>query len=101
MVDPVKCETESGVSRTVVRGAMRVLAAKGLLEPKQKRGTTVRPRADWNLLDSDLLRRQGGSAPTDCFLEDLAEVRATVEPAGARPITQPDGGRHRDRPAHP
>ncbi|WP_405529686.1 FadR family transcriptional regulator [Streptomyces canus] len=84
VVDPTGFETELGVSKTVVREAMRVLASKGLLESKQKRGTTIRPRADWNLLDSDLLRWQGSSAPTDGFLEDLAEVRAIVEPAGAR-----------------
>ncbi|WP_405825857.1 FadR family transcriptional regulator [Streptomyces sp. NBC_01390] len=84
VVDPANFETELGVSKTVVREAMRVLASKGLLESRQKRGTTIRPRADWNLLDSDLLRWQGSSAPTDAFLEDLAEVRAIVEPAGAR-----------------
>ncbi|WP_327699647.1 FadR/GntR family transcriptional regulator [Streptomyces sp. NBC_00459] len=84
VVDPTNFETELGVSKTVVREAMRVLASKGLLESRQKRGTTIRPRADWNLLDSDLLRWQGSSAPTDGFLEDLAEVRAIVEPAGAR-----------------
>lgn len=84
VVDPANFETELGVSKTVVREALRVLASKGLLESRQKRGTTIRPRADWNLLDSDLLRWQGSSAPTEGFLEDLAEVRAIVEPAGAR-----------------
>ncbi|MFE2943131.1 FadR/GntR family transcriptional regulator [Streptomyces sp. NPDC059255] len=84
VIDPVGLEAELGVSKTVVREALRVLASKGLIESRQKRGTTIRPRVDWNLLDSDLLRWQGSSAPTDGFLEDLAEVRAIVEPAGAR-----------------
>ncbi|WUO10065.1 FadR family transcriptional regulator [Streptomyces sp. NBC_00289] len=81
---PEKLEAELGVSKTVVREALRVLASKGLIESRQKRGTTIRLRVHWNLLDSDLLRWQGSSAPTEGFLEDLAEVRAIVEPAGAR-----------------
>ncbi|WP_262704017.1 MULTISPECIES: FadR/GntR family transcriptional regulator [Streptomyces] len=84
VLHPDRLETELGVSKTVVREALRVLASKGLIESRQKRGTTIRPRADWNLLDSDLLHWQGSSDPTDAFLEDLAEVRAIVEPAGAR-----------------
>ncbi|GAA2332822.1 FadR/GntR family transcriptional regulator [Streptomyces violaceusniger] len=84
VLHPDQLEAELGVSKTVVREAMRVLASKGLIESRQKRGTTIRLRAHWNLLDSDLLRWQGSSAPTEGFLEDLAEVRAIVEPAGAR-----------------
>jgi DNA-binding FadR family transcriptional regulator len=77
-------EDELGVSKTVVREALRVLAAKGLVETRQKRGTVVLPRTRWNLLDSDVLRWQGGEQPDFAFLENLAEVRAIIEPACAR-----------------
>lgn len=76
-------ERDLGVSKTVVREALKVLAAKGLVESRPKRGTTVRPRASWNLLDPDLLRWRGGH-PDPGFLRDLSEVRSIVEPEGAR-----------------
>ncbi|WP_020500422.1 FadR/GntR family transcriptional regulator [Sciscionella marina] len=77
-------ERELGVSKTVVREALKVLGAKGMVESRQKRGTVVRPRAQWHLLDADLLRWHGGARPDRDFLGNLAEVRAIVEPAGAR-----------------
>lgn len=83
-IDPLRLEEELGVSRTVVREALRVLAAKGMVDARPKRGTFVRPREDWALLDGDLLRWQALNHSDDAFLDNLAEVRAIVEPAGAR-----------------
>jgi DNA-binding FadR family transcriptional regulator len=81
-------ESEFEVSKTVVREAIRVLAAKGLVETRQRRGTVVLPRERWALLDADVLRWRGGQAPDFAFLENLAEVRGIVEPAAARLAAQ-------------
>lgn len=71
------------VSKTALREALRVLAGKGLVDARQKRGTIVRPADTWNLLDPDVLRWQFGAAGPE-MLEALVEVRAIVEPPAAR-----------------
>src|SRR4051794_38338827 len=43
------------VSRNAYREAVRILAAKGLVESRQKAGTLVTDRSRWNLLDPDVL----------------------------------------------
>jgi GntR family transcriptional regulator, galactonate operon transcriptional repressor len=83
-IDLAALETELEVSRTVLREALKVLAAKGLVDARQKRGTFVRPRSDWNLLDGDVIRWQFADRGDDSFLDNLHEVREVVEPAGAR-----------------
>lgn len=72
-----------GVSRTVLREALKTLSAKGLLQAKARIGTRVRPRADWNLFDPDVLiwHAQMGFAPE--FLEHLGEMRMALEPEAA------------------
>jgi DNA-binding FadR family transcriptional regulator len=76
--------TEQDVSRTVVREAIKVLAAKGLVESKPKVGTRVRPRRDWNLLDPDVLAWQIEAGPDAEFLGQALELRRMIEPAAAR-----------------
>jgi len=71
------------VSRTVLREAVKVLAAKGLVESRPKTGTRVRPRNAWNLLDPDVLAWQQDGAPPAAFLRKLTEVRLIIEPAAA------------------
>ena len=40
-----------GVSRTVLRESMKVLADKGMIEMKPRVGTRARPRSEWRLLE--------------------------------------------------
>lgn len=75
---------ELGISQTVLREAVKVLTAKGLVDARQKRGTFVRPRENWNLLDADVIRWQLVADAPELVLRDLAEVRLVIEPAAAR-----------------
>ncbi|MEU4089747.1 FadR/GntR family transcriptional regulator [Streptomyces aureus] len=79
---------ELGVSLTALRESLKVLAAKGMVDARQRRGTFVRPRTDWNLLDADVLRWQFKdrrlTAADRALLCRLAEVRSIVKPAAAR-----------------
>src|SRR3989442_812151 len=71
-------------SRTVLREAVKVLAAKRLVQSRPKTGTRVRPRSEWNLIDPDVLAWQLEAGPTREFFEDALELRQLIEPAAAR-----------------
>jgi GntR family galactonate operon transcriptional repressor len=83
-LDVAELQRTFGVSLTVIREALRVLAAKGLVAARQKRGTFVRPRSEWQLLDGDVMRWQLGVGPSPQLLDDLDELRALMEPEAAR-----------------
>ncbi|MCJ8518487.1 DNA-binding FadR family transcriptional regulator [Pseudorhizobium tarimense] len=72
-----------GVSRTVLREAMKTLAAKRLVEPKAKVGTRVVDRSKWNFFDADVLGWRCESGLDFEFIEHLAEMRMALEPAAA------------------
>ncbi|MDS0859225.1 FCD domain-containing protein [Burkholderia pseudomultivorans] len=72
-----------GVSRTVLREALRTLTSKGLVESRPKVGTRVRPRRAWNLLDADLLDWYARVAPPLAFALKLQEMREMIEPHAA------------------
>ncbi|MFE1176330.1 FadR/GntR family transcriptional regulator [Streptomyces sp. NPDC058773] len=74
---------ELAVSRTVLREAVKVLTTKGLLGSDTQRGTFVRPRADWNLLDTDMLRWKLAAGVSSDFFADVLELRRSIEPAAA------------------
>ena len=71
------------VSRTALREAYRVLNAKGLIVSRPKVGTRVRPKSDWNMLDTEVLAWHLQTAPTEQFVADLFALRQMVEPAAA------------------
>jgi len=85
--EPLLCE-QLGVSRTVVREAVKSLVAKGLLRTGPKVGTRVQPPADWNWFDPDLVAWQSKAGLTRDFVRDLHELRVVVEPAGVRLAAQ-------------
>ena len=74
---------QMGVSRTVVREAIKSLAAKGLVESRAKRGTIVRPPRVWNYLDPEVLDWQARADVDGRHLFHLTELRRTIEPPAA------------------
>nr|WP_244488994.1 FadR/GntR family transcriptional regulator [Devosia sp. Root635] len=67
------------VSRTVLREALKTLAAKGMIEARARIGTRVLPRQRWNLFDSDVLSWHFETGPDVELLRSLAEIRIGVE----------------------
>ena len=75
--------TKFGVSRTVLREAMRGLISKGLVEAKAGVGTKVRERHRWHLFDPDVLIWQAEAGLDRQFIKHLGEMRLILEPEAA------------------
>jgi len=72
------------VSRTVLREAMKTLAAKGMIVARARIGTRVTGRSTWNFFDADVLRWYLELGPDRAFLHNLSEMRLSFEPYAAR-----------------
>ena len=70
-------------SRPVLREAVKMLAAKGLLVGRKRAGTMVQPEAHWNLLDPDVLRWMLQREFSIDLLIDFTEIRLSIEPRAA------------------
>ena len=71
------------VSRGAYREAVRILAAKGLVESRPKVGTRISQPERWHLLDPDVLSWIFEFEPDDTLLDGLFELRRIVEPQAA------------------
>jgi GntR family galactonate operon transcriptional repressor len=73
-----------GAGRSVVREAVKILTAKGLLSVRPRHGTQVRPLHEWTLLDPDVLGWMRSEDGLDRnLLLALEETRAIIEPEAA------------------
>ena len=85
---------DMGVSRTVLREAVKVLAAKGLVEVRPKTGMRIKPRSEWTLIDRDVMEWQAEIGFSEDYVRNLFQVRLMLEPptavAAAGNATQED-----------
>ncbi|MEB6334742.1 FadR/GntR family transcriptional regulator [Serratia rhizosphaerae] len=69
-----------GVSRTAVREAVKILAAKGMLLPRPRIGTRVMPQNHWNFLDQELLTWWMTRENFDQVMQHFLILRTSLEP---------------------
>jgi DNA-binding FadR family transcriptional regulator len=82
---PVEAELckQYGASRSVLREAVKMLTAKGLLGARPRQGTWVEPEGKWNLLDPDILGWLLERKFSPALLIEFSEIRLSVEPGAA------------------
>lgn len=82
---PVEAELckQYHASRSVLREAVKMLTAKGLLKARPRQGTWVQSEEHWNLLDPDVLRWMLERKFSLRLMIEFTQVRIAVEPGAA------------------
>ena len=83
--DQVICESLD-ISRTILREALRILGAKGLVKAVPKAGTFVNDTDKWAMLDSDILNwltDTTTSSRLEPLLVEMIDIRLEIEPGAA------------------
>lgn len=84
-------------SRPVLREAVKMLTAKGLLVGRKRAGTIVQPEERWNLLDPDVLRWMLQRDFSIDLLIDFTDIRLAIEPRAATLASHSATGQQRAR----
>jgi DNA-binding FadR family transcriptional regulator len=79
---------ELRISRTVLREAIKILSAKGLIVSRPKSGTQVRPSRYWNLLDPVVLDLYCRVFDYSDFAQNFQKLRVIIEPEAAAMAAQ-------------
>ncbi|MES2435161.1 MAG: FadR/GntR family transcriptional regulator [Pseudomonadota bacterium] len=77
--EPDLC-AEYGVSRTVIREALKMLDAKGLIVTRSRVGTQVADPDLWNILDPQIIEWHPPGALDQRLFDAILETRTGIEP---------------------
>ncbi|TDE32864.1 FCD domain-containing protein [Actinomadura sp. 6K520] len=90
-------QQEFGVSRTVAREVVQVLASMRLVASRRRTGVTVLPKDEWDSYDRAVIRWRLAGPERGVHLHQLSQLRTAIEPPAAALAARHADGRQRDR----
>lgn len=88
VLDLDKIVQEFQVSRSLVRECLRTLAAKGMVQARQRTGTSVTDPEHWALLDEQVIRWRAAGPKRFVQMQESLELRLCLEPFAARSLAE-------------